>query len=94
VIKADVPAQVAVWKMVREVIKHISKIGILVNNAGHGCRWPSEKLEENLWRSGIDVMLTGTFFCSQAAGKEMIKQKSGKIINIAAINGVWFAPGM
>jgi NAD(P)-dependent dehydrogenase (short-subunit alcohol dehydrogenase family) len=33
-------------------------------------------------------MLTGTFFCCQAAGREMIKQKSGKIINIASINGI------
>jgi len=48
----------------------------------------SEELEENRWRRGIDVMLTGVFFCSQAVGKEMIKQRSGKIINIASVNGM------
>jgi NAD(P)-dependent dehydrogenase (short-subunit alcohol dehydrogenase family) len=38
------------------------------------------------------VMLTGVFFCSQAAGKEMIKQRSGKIINIASVNGIGAFP--
>ena len=88
VIKADVSDKEAVKKMVSEVVKQFSKIDILVNNAGMAVVGPSEKLEENLWRRGIDVMLTGVFFCSQAAGKEMIKLKSGKIINIASINGI------
>jgi 3-oxoacyl-[acyl-carrier protein] reductase len=88
VIKADVSDKAAVEKMVREVVKQFGKIDILVNNAGIAVVGHSEELEENLWRRGIDVMLTGTFFCSQAAGKEMIKQKSGKIINIASINGI------
>jgi 3-oxoacyl-[acyl-carrier protein] reductase len=88
VIKADVSDKTAVEKMVSEVVKQFRKIDILVNNAGMAVVSPSEKLEENLWRLGIDVMLTGVFFCSQVAGKEMIKQKSGKIINIASINGI------
>lgn len=48
----------------------------------------SEDLAEDTWRRGIDVMLTGVFFCSQVTGREMIKQQSGKIINIASINGI------
>lgn len=88
VIKADVSDKPSVEKMVNEVIKQFGKIDILVNNAGIAVVGPSEKLEEKNWRRGIDVMLTGTFFCSQAAGKEMIKQKSGKIINVASINGI------
>ena len=88
VIKADVSDKAAVEKMMSEVVKQFNKIDILVNNAGMAIVGPSEKLEENLWRRGIDVMLTGVFFCSQAAGKEMIKRKSGKIINIASINGI------
>jgi len=88
VIKADVSDKAAVEKMVNEAVKQFGKIDILVNNAGMAVVGHSEKLEENLWRRGIDVMLTGTFFCSQAAGKEMIKQKRGKIINIASVNGI------
>jgi 3-oxoacyl-[acyl-carrier protein] reductase len=88
VIKADVADKASVENMVNEVVRQYGKIDILVNNAGMTAIAPSEKLEEKIWRRGIDVMLTGTFFCSQAAGKEMIKQKSGKIINIASINGI------
>jgi 3-oxoacyl-[acyl-carrier protein] reductase len=88
VIKADVADKTSVENMVDEVIRQFGKIDILVNNAGMATIGPSETLEEKVWRRGIDVMLTGTFFCSQAAGKKMIKQKSGKIINIASINGI------
>ncbi len=88
VIRADVADKVAVERMVREVITQFGKIDILVNNAGMATVGHSEDLAEDIWRRGIDVMLTGVFFCSQAAGKEMIKQKSGKIINIASVNGI------
>jgi len=88
VIKADVADKASVEKMVDETVGHFGKIDILVNNAGIATIAPSETLEEKVWRRGLDVMLTGTFFCSQAAGREMIKQKSGKIINIASINGI------
>lgn len=88
VIQADVADKSAVERMVGEVLAQFGKIDILVNNAGMSTVGRSEDLEENIWRRGIDVMLTGVFFCSQAAGREMIKQKSGKIINIASINGI------
>jgi NAD(P)-dependent dehydrogenase (short-subunit alcohol dehydrogenase family) len=88
VVKADVAYKTAVEKMISEVVKRFGKIDILVNNAGMATVSPSEKLKEDLWRRGIDVMLNGAFFCCQTAGKEMIKQKSGKIINIASINGI------
>jgi NAD(P)-dependent dehydrogenase (short-subunit alcohol dehydrogenase family) len=87
-IKADVADKASVEKMVSETVKQFGKIDILVNNAGMATIGPSGTLEEKVWRRGIDVMLTGTFFCCQAAGREMIKQKSGKIINIASINGI------
>jgi 3-oxoacyl-[acyl-carrier protein] reductase len=88
VIQADVSDKSAVERMVGEVVAQFGKIDILVNNAGMATVGRSEDLDENVWRRGIDVMLTGVFFCSQAAGRQMIKQKSGKIINIASINGI------
>jgi NAD(P)-dependent dehydrogenase (short-subunit alcohol dehydrogenase family) len=87
-IKADVADKAAIDKMMDETVKQLGKIDILVNNAGIATIGPSETLEEKVWRRGIDVMLTGTFFCSQAAGRHMIRQKSGNIINIASINGI------
>jgi NAD(P)-dependent dehydrogenase (short-subunit alcohol dehydrogenase family) len=87
-IKTDISDKPSVENMVSQVVNRFGKIDILVNNAGMATVAPSETMEENVWRKGIDVMLTGTFFCSQAAGKKMIEQKSGKIINIASINGI------
>ena len=88
VFQADVADKAAVEKMVTEVVRKFSRVDILVNNAGMATVGRSEDLEETAWRRGIDVMLTGVFFCSQAAGRRMIEQKSGRIINIASINGI------
>ena len=87
-IKANVGNKADVEAMVKETIKTFGSVDILVNNAGMSVVGASAELEESRWRTGIDVMLTGVFFCSQAAGKEMIRQKSGKIINIASVNGI------
>jgi len=92
VIQADVANKRAVDNMVQMVVDEFGRIDILVNNAGMSVVGASEELEESRWRQGIDVMLTGVFFCSQAVGREMIKQKSGKIINIASINGIGAFP--
>jgi NAD(P)-dependent dehydrogenase (short-subunit alcohol dehydrogenase family) len=87
-LKANVGNKADVEGMVKETLNAFDRVDILVNNAGMSVVGASAELEESRWRTGIDVMLTGVFFCSQAAGEEMIKQKSGKIINIAAINGI------
>jgi 3-oxoacyl-[acyl-carrier protein] reductase len=88
VIRADVASKSEVDTMVKRVVNEFGKIDILVNNAGMSVVGASEELEEKRWRRGIDVMLTGVFFCSQAVGREMIKYGGGKIINIASINGI------
>jgi NAD(P)-dependent dehydrogenase (short-subunit alcohol dehydrogenase family) len=87
-IKANVGNKIEVEAMVKATTETFGKVDILVNNAGMSVVGASEELEENRWRMGIDVMLTGVFFCSQAVGKEMIRQKYGKIINIASVNGI------
>jgi len=92
VIQADVADKAADNKMVKKVVTDFGRIDILVNNAGMSVVGASAELEEDRWRRGIDVMLTGVFLCSQAAGKEMIKQRSGKIINIASVNGIGAFP--
>ena len=91
-VKANVASKAEVDDMVKKVVAEFGRVDILVNNAGMSVVGASEELEEERWRAGIDVMLTGVFFCSQAAGKEMIKQKSGKIINISSINGIGAFP--
>ena len=92
VVQADVANKAAVNQMVKKVVADFGRIDILVNNAGMSVVGASAELEEDRWRRGIDVMLTGVFLCSQAAGKEMIKQRRGKIINIASVNGIGAFP--
>lgn len=91
-LKANVADKAEVDAMVKKVIETFGSVDILVNNAGMSVVGASEELEEERWRMGIDVMLTGVFFCSQAAGREMIRQKSGKIVSISSINGVGAFP--
>lgn len=87
-IKADVSNKAEVEEMVKNVIQEFGKIDILVNNAGISIVGASAELEESRWRRGLDILLTGVFFCSQVVGKEMIKQNNGKIINIASLAGL------
>lgn len=87
-IKANVGNKAEVEAMVKAAVDTYGKVDILVNNAGLSVVGASEDLEESRWRGGMDVMLNGVFFCSQAAGKQMIKQKYGKIVNIASVNGI------
>jgi NAD(P)-dependent dehydrogenase (short-subunit alcohol dehydrogenase family) len=87
-VKANVGDKAEVDTMVKATIDKFGRVDILVNNAGMSVVGASIDLEESRWRGGMDVMLNGVFFCSQAAGKVMIQQKSGKIINIASVNGI------
>ncbi|OGO20435.1 MAG: hypothetical protein A2144_11740 [Chloroflexi bacterium RBG_16_50_9] len=92
VVQADVADKAAVDEVLKTVVAEFGRIDILVNNAGMSLVGASAELEENRWRRGIDVMLSGVFFCSQTVGKTMIEQRYGKIINIASINGIGAFP--
>ena len=72
-------------KIAFAVIKEkYGRIDILVNNAGVGANHPAEAVTEADWDEIMDVNTKGLFFCSQAAGKMMMEQKSGRIINISS----------
>ena len=75
-------------QMVNEVIKEFHKIDILVNSAGTVIRKPIEDVTEKDWDYIMDLNLKATFFCCQIVGKQMIKQKRGKIINIASVSSM------
>jgi NAD(P)-dependent dehydrogenase (short-subunit alcohol dehydrogenase family) len=67
-------------------------IDILVNNAGISGNRPSLEVSDEFWRRVIDIDLNGVFLCSRAAGRRMVAQSSGVIVNIASIFGELAAP--
>jgi len=84
-VKCDVTKKEEVEKMVRETIEKWGKIDILVNNAGICQFKPFLELAEEEWDKTLDINLKGYFLVAQAVTKEMIKRKSGSIINIASV---------
>ncbi len=86
-IKADVTKKADVVKMIEQAKKTFGRLDILVNNAGILRVGSPEKMEDD-WYKVLDVNLNGQFLCAREAGKEMINQKSGSIINIASIAGL------
>lgn len=82
--QCDVSDPTSIIKVVTEVISAHGRIDILVNSAGVVALAPAEDLEEKAWDLTIKVNLSGTFFMSQAVGKEMLKVGKGKIINLAS----------
>lgn len=87
-IQADVTRKADVERMVEQVATELGAIDILVNNAGQYIETPTLELSEEDWDAVQATHLKGAFLCSQAAGKVMVKQKRGSIINIASIIGI------
>src|SRR5690625_1708517 len=74
-----------VHRMVEETVKNFGTIDYLVNNAAGNFIVNAEDLSINGWNAVIDIVLNGTFYCSQAVGKYWIKEKiKGTILNIVA----------
>jgi len=83
------PDEVA--SMIRETLKHWGRIDILINNAGIINDKFLMVMTDDEWQKVIDVNLTGVFNCCRAVAKQMVAQKSGKIVNIsstAAVRGL------
>lgn len=87
-VQVDVVNSRSVEKMVEEVSNHFGKIDLLVNSAGINRRIPAEDLSEEDWDAVLDINLKGTFLCCKYAGRKMIEQKKGNIINLASMSGM------
>ena len=84
-VKCDVAKKEEVDEMVKKAVEKFGKVDILVNNAGICQFKPFLDLTEEEWDRTLNINLKGYFLCAQAAAKEMVKQKSGVIINIASV---------
>jgi NAD(P)-dependent dehydrogenase (short-subunit alcohol dehydrogenase family) len=76
-----------VRRAVEDAAREFGRLDILVNNAGLGPENPAENVREEDFDLTVAVNLKGTFFASQAAGRVMIRQGSGKIINMSSQAG-------
>ncbi|MDQ3711406.1 MAG: 2-dehydro-3-deoxy-D-gluconate 5-dehydrogenase KduD [Acidobacteriota bacterium] len=72
-------------RLIERVIDEFGKIDVLINNAGMIRRSPAVDFSEEDWATVLEVNLSSVFRLSQAAGRKMVEQKSGKIINIASL---------
>ncbi|HXG31194.1 MAG TPA: 3-hydroxybutyrate dehydrogenase [Thermodesulfobacteriota bacterium] len=75
-------------RLIDETARRFGRIDILVNNAGLQYVSPITDFPEDKWDLLIGVMLTGTFLCTKYALPYMIRQKSGRIINMSSIHGL------
>jgi len=87
-VRCDVSVPEDVTAMAEKALSQFGRIDVLINNAGYAWEEPLERVSHEKWLRTFAVNATGTFLCCQAAGRQMIKQGSGKIINIASIAGV------
>lgn len=93
-LKCDVTNPEDVNRVVEKTVEKFGTIDILVNNSGATWAAPVEEMPLEAWNKVMNVNVTGTFLMSQEVGKVMIKQKRGKIINIASVAGLMGTPSI
>jgi NAD(P)-dependent dehydrogenase (short-subunit alcohol dehydrogenase family) len=91
-VASDVTDERSVKAMVERVVQTFSHVDILVNAAGINIRNSAEDIPVEDWKKVMDFNAFGTFVCCQAVGRVMIKQKSGKIVNVSSVRGRYGAP--
>ena len=84
----DITKTEMVQAAVKATIERFGRVDILVNNAGTGAVGPAEEITDEQFKHEMNIDLFGTFACAREFGKEMIKAKYGRIINIASMYGL------
>lgn len=92
-LQADVSKAEDIDALFQKVMDTWGRIDVLVNNAGITRDTLLLRMKPEDWQRVIDLNLTGVFLCTRSAAKIMLKQKSGRIINIASVSGLMGNPG-
>ncbi len=87
-LKCDVTDQAQVEGMKDAVLAKFGRVDALFNNAGRAWIAPPEEMPLERWQQVLDLNITAPFLCAQSFGREMIKVRRGKIVNIASIAGL------
>lgn len=85
---ADISQKSDVEALIKAVLDRFSQIDILVNNAGITRDTLLMRLKDEDWNAVLQTNLTGTMYCTRAVLRPMIRQRSGRIINISSVIGV------
>ncbi len=91
-VTVDATQEQSVADMVKRSLEVFPRLDILVNAAGLAIRKPAESFPIDEWQQVMDINARGTFLCCQAVGRVMIKQRSGKIINVSSVRGRYGLP--
>ena len=92
-LQADVSQEDQVDALIKATKDKFGRIDVLVNNAGITRDTLLLRMKPADWQAVIDLNLTGVFLCTRAVAKLMLKQRSGRIINIASVAGLMGNPG-
>ena len=90
---ADISQEADALSVVRTAIGHFGALDILVNNAGINVRKPALELTAEEFSHVLNTNLHGYFHCARAAGRHMVEQGHGKVINISSVMGQVALPG-
>jgi 3-oxoacyl-[acyl-carrier protein] reductase len=91
--QADVSKVEQVDALLNTTLEKFGRVDVLVNNAGITRDTLLLRMKPEDWQAVIDLNLTGVFLCTRAVSKGMLKQRSGRIINIASVAGQMGNPG-
>lgn len=89
----DVRDPDASQSLVGTLVRERGAIHVWINNAGVSHLAPAETMSREAWQTSMDVMVSGTFFCSQAVGRHMLERGAGVIINIASVSAYMTSAG-
>ena len=92
-LQADISNENSVNELIKEVLHKNNKIDVLVNNAGITKDGLLMRMKTGDWQKVLDLNLSGVFYCTRAVSRQMLKQKSGRIINITSVVGLMGNPG-